>query len=397
MSPASTQELVTRCPLRYVEYPQEPSVPSHLVTGVMLYSGTEGSENIENEKAFPRVVKPFTAPTPPVYKIAPVKGAGLGVVATTDIARGQTIMRERPLLLHPAVIPAKVAGNVDVYEYMVDSMRPENKEAVYALKNAKGPEWHSHTKGIMDTNSFGGFNAPAPGYGSGITYVALGRDISRINHSCVANAMWLWNFDTLTLTVTAHTPIRAGEEVTIGYDEAESPHSRRREVLRRRYKFDCKCPACDQDTMGRLAGDMQRLVVNLFAYNAQPARDAAAFDRWLADGAPVAHGHACPTALLQPLSFARDVERLDGFERARVALAYMLALRYFHPDVWEPVLARIVKGYSVLEDEERVREHALLAAGLRKAYTGSDGGWSEVARRPRDTDWWGKLGEKRVR
>ncbi|KAI0742735.1 hypothetical protein C8Q80DRAFT_1190512, partial [Daedaleopsis nitida] len=276
---------------------------------------------------------------------------------------------------------------------MVNSMRPENREAVYALKNAKGPEWPSHLKGIMDTNSFG-ISAPVPGYSA--QYAALGRDISRINHSCAANAMWFWDFETLTFTVSAHTPIRAGEEVTISYTETESPYLKRQEVLSRRYKFTCKCPACDQDMRGRFTSDMQRVIINQFAWKEQPAHDAAAFDKWLADGAPVRRASDSPT-IIQAHRFAQDVEGLNGFERACIALAHMLAVRYFQPNIWEPVLARVVKGYSVLEDEEHVREYALLAAGLKKAHTGSDGGWSEVARRPRDTDWWATLGEKRVR
>ncbi|KAI0742736.1 hypothetical protein C8Q80DRAFT_929057 [Daedaleopsis nitida] len=170
-----TEDLVALGPLRYREYPREPSVPSHIVTGVMFYKATE--EDVE--KAFPGFVKPFTPPTAPVYKLAPVKGAGVGAIATTDIARGQIIMRERPLLLYPVAMPAQVAENVDAFEYMVNSMRPENKEAVYALKNVKGPEWYSHLKGILDTNSFG-FGTPVPGYSG--QYAALGRDVSRVNH-----------------------------------------------------------------------------------------------------------------------------------------------------------------------------------------------------------------------
>lgn len=52
---------------------------------------------------------------------------------------------------------------------------------------------------------------------------------------------------------------------------------------------------------------------------------------------------------------------------------------------------------SVLENEENVRKYALTAALLRKTHTGSDGGWVAVARNPRKTEWWAKLGAKRVR
>ena len=65
------------------------------------------------------------------------------------------------------------------------------------------------------------------------------------------------------------------------------------------------------------------------------------------------------------------------------------------PFLWEPVLVQLVKGYAVLEDEERVRYYATKAAELRTAFTGSDGGWLAVAEHPRETDWWARLGAKR--
>ncbi|KAI0739422.1 hypothetical protein C8Q80DRAFT_1111142 [Daedaleopsis nitida] len=345
----------------------------------------------EFESAYPGFVRPFTIPSPPVYEVVPIKGAGLGVIATSDIARGQTIMRERPLLFLPVIYPvASMGENLAFYEFVVNSMRPVNREAVYALVNARGPEWYSHLKGILDTNAFGTHTA-VPGYGA--QYAALGRDISRINHSCAPNALWIWDLETLTFTVAAITPIRAGEQVTIAYIDIACPRFQRQELLTSRYKFTCKCPACDPDDMSQLMNDMQREIINLFAENEQPARDAEAFERWLADGAR--DSYYDPHDTLKPATFARDVERLDGFTRARFAFGCMFTLRFVQANIWEPTLARIVKGYSVRENEERVREYALLAAGLKKAHTGSDGGWMAVAMKPRSTDWWGKLGAAR--
>ena len=62
----------------------------------------------------------------------------------------------------------------------------------------------------------------------------------------------------------------------------------------------------------------------------------------------------------------------------------------FPSGLWKLVLARLVIGHSVLEQEFEVRKYALMAALLKKAETGSDGGWAAVVQNPRQTDWWGK-------
>ena len=121
---------------------------------------------------------PFSPPSPPVYKIVHVPGFGLSMIATADIARGQVIARERPLLVMPQCMIAVDREVTDFQEELVNSMLPENRAAVYALQNVKGPEWPSHLKGIIDTNALGIHGLP--GYPA--MYFSLARDISRVNH-----------------------------------------------------------------------------------------------------------------------------------------------------------------------------------------------------------------------
>ena len=156
---------------------RDPNMPAHLVPGVLFYDGME--EEILSSLGLDRIPVPFSPPSPPVYKIVPVDGFGLSMVATTDIARGQTIAIERPLLLYPQTVPcSSVAELLAYYEWMVSELRPENREAVWAHTNVKGPEWFSHLKGIMDTNGLG--IGDLPGYPA--MYAVLARDISRVNH-----------------------------------------------------------------------------------------------------------------------------------------------------------------------------------------------------------------------
>ncbi|KAI0752934.1 hypothetical protein C8Q80DRAFT_1303691 [Daedaleopsis nitida] len=267
---------------------------------------------------------------------------------------------------------------------------------VRGLWNAKGPEWPSHLKGVLDTNTFI-LPGEMPAYRS--SYGGLARDISRVNHSCTPNAHVAWDRDTLTFVLRAYVPIRAGQQVTVSYVGVPEGHRARQAELLRRYAFACACAVCSGDERARDASDFRRAVVSTRATDADVAEDEARFRAWVADGAPVcqmaggAHGRARAGAAVE---LYKELDGLDGFRRAQLTLQCMEEEGWFHGKLWEPVLARLVKGYSVLEDEESVRKYAITAALLRKTYTGSDGGWAAVARSPKQTEWWGKLGTKRA-
>ena len=163
--------------LLYKNLPSGESLPPNLVTGVVLYEGMEEEIRRATCSDFP---VPFTTPSPPLYKIAPVAGFGQSMIATADIARGQNILCERPLMMYPVALPGPtIQDSLQILEHLVGQvLLPENRAAVYALKNAKGPDWPSHLKGISDTNSF--IVGDLPGYDA--QYGALTRDVSRANH-----------------------------------------------------------------------------------------------------------------------------------------------------------------------------------------------------------------------
>jgi hypothetical protein len=106
----------------------------------------------------------------------------------------------------------------------------------------------------------------------------LYRMHSKINHSCVPNAIVQFPDNSSTLQVVAIRPINAGEEICISYlemddccehdadddddccingnmhsDDGKHMVTDRRETLRQFYLFDCNCPACIQ-AAGEVAG-----------------------------------------------------------------------------------------------------------------------------------------------
>lgn len=107
----------------------------------------------------------------------------------------------------------------------------------------------------------------------------------------------------------------------------------------------------------------------LFLRAEEIARDDEDLDRWV----PV---RKATIALNLNLNLTQEVihRDLDGFARAKITLGLMETEGWDDEDLWEPVLARHGKAFSVLEDEERVRKYAITAALLKKTWTGSDGG-----------------------
>ncbi|RDX47166.1 SET domain-containing protein [Lentinus brumalis] len=322
----------------------------------------------------------FSTPSPPMHQVTPIGGTGLGLVATRDIAAGETIVRERPYIVQPAYIMGS-GGAEDIYrtlEGFVSLMKPENRRGVYALRNSKGSALPTELAGIVDTNSQEA--GPFPNYAA--QYTGVARDISRANHSCNPNTHPAFDTPTLTYSLHALRPIRAGEEITITYlGNTLDQHHERQQELRELYGFTCTCKICRLTGPERRQSDMARFALQL--HRQKIAEHDARFAKWVLGGAEL-----LPLDTLEPHDF--DIFTLDT-----TSWSIMESEEYCEPSLWEPVLARLVKGCSVLEDEKEVRFYATKAAELRTAYTGSDGGWRAVAENPRQTDWWAKLGDKR--
>lgn len=139
------------------------------------------------EAEYPGWPLPFSTPSPPVYKIVPIEGAGLGLVATADIGVGELIVRERPLLLAPRAFHARVPGEAtQAIVDAVNSMHPENKRLFYTLKNVKG-NTVSEEMGLINTNAY--MCGPFPAYNG--RYGGVAREALRANHRCVPLLFYL--------------------------------------------------------------------------------------------------------------------------------------------------------------------------------------------------------------
>ena len=130
--------------------------------------------------AVPGFPQRVTVPDRTRYKIAPIRGVGLSLVATEDIAIGDLIVAERPLIICTALTRGFASAGLSPYfwcQFVVERLERPEYEEYYALRNCKGytrPDW----VGIADSNAVTIGKLP----GLDEDCVAVCKDISRANH-----------------------------------------------------------------------------------------------------------------------------------------------------------------------------------------------------------------------
>ncbi|KAF4577219.1 hypothetical protein EYR36_005206 [Pleurotus pulmonarius] len=223
--------------IEYPDYPQEPYRPSEL-------------------KERP-------------YSIVEISGKGLGMVATKDLAPGDLIVAERPLLVAPRLLrtlgsvvfhdnatkeqqeAAKSFETEKTIRYAYDRMRPEDQAAYMKLHNAHLHDGSGPLFGIMRTNRYALFDL------QGETYTGVFEDLSRINHSCCPNADRRFNRATLSMQLFAARNIKKGEQITTSYCDLLAPYATRQLSLAP-YGIRCDCPAC----LDHVESDKNRLRIS---------------------------------------------------------------------------------------------------------------------------------------
>ncbi|KAI0643503.1 hypothetical protein C8Q79DRAFT_915392 [Trametes meyenii] len=319
-------------------------------------------------QAFAGLVDGSIEPCSGTYVVDDAGSSGLGVFATNDIGRGNLIMRERPLLLCPLLLPYRSSWDeVDQYPELKDAisyMTPPNQDAFHSLAKSSLPG-KSAVKSIIDTNALylGPLQIGSP---QAREYSGVCRDISRINHSCSPNAAYRFDLRTFTFEVRALFSIPAGDQIVISYIDAALPRNKRLERLSA-YDFSCSCTACSLSGVALVQSENRRALIARADSDIE-GRDAA-LERW-------ARTPSIPSDYINHV----DKMYMDLFEKERL---------YYEP-VWEGFAVRLCKACCALKDSDGARKWASLAAALSRAYTGDGRGWQVVADAPERTDWWGR-------
>jgi len=203
--------------------------------------------NIKHERQRKLALSAAKEPeTIPCFRAVEMPRRGVGLFATRDIAKGELVLAESPVisfigsdvwwmreaqdqfaLLSPQV-QKQILSLVDAFQ-LVDDIFPGG-----VRKTLEGIlKTNSYMRGKKGTNSHDG---------------VLCLITSRFNHSCVPNLIHHWDDDTLQHVAYANSDIAADDELLTDYLHPATPKTERREILFQRYGFLCDCATCSQST-----------------------------------------------------------------------------------------------------------------------------------------------------
>nr|GAT49069.1 predicted protein [Mycena chlorophos] len=243
------------------------------VTECIFLPGTK--QALFNTPGFPQPLPP--APTNPAYRVAPIPGKRLGLIATCTIKQGELILTERPLLIRPRNTRMFLPPNLNekqttqhildewerITEPAVARMTEERRNAFFKLHNNKTGDGSGPITGLVVTNGLEWTNLH-PGLTGGLgDYIAVCDLISRLNHSCSPNTQATQSRAQLASTLHAVRDIAQGEELTIHYFNTLGPAAARAKSCKR-YGFTCQCPCCAQPKERLAESDARRTTLREF-------------------------------------------------------------------------------------------------------------------------------------
>ncbi|KAF4494034.1 SET domain containing protein 5 [Fusarium agapanthi] len=193
----------------------------------------------------------------PLFEVRDISGKGRGLIAKVDIPAGTRILCEKPLLqastMNSGDLEATAAPRVKALS--------ESQQREFLSLHNNFPGEHPFS-GIIRTNAL----PCGPGSIVGGVYPT----ISLINHSCLANSHNNWNSEAGHETIHAIRPIKAGEEITISYDEG-GPSNVRKPMLKQSFGFDCACSLCSLPPSQLQASDDRRVRIQQLNANIRNA------------------------------------------------------------------------------------------------------------------------------
>ncbi|KII86622.1 hypothetical protein PLICRDRAFT_113461 [Plicaturopsis crispa FD-325 SS-3] len=181
-------------------------------------------------------------PTEPRFEIVAINGRGEGMRAAKDIAPGEVVVVEYPIVAVTVMRPTSAEDRKEMFDMAFDRVQDEHRAELLGLANCKRPEVCGLEEGIVRTNGIG-IQLDAPPGTPDIRRTASGVFLKTSN--CAPNAKYKWDVRTFTLTLHAVRPIQAGDEITVTYiSTLASSRADRRQVLKERYGFHCGCSGC---------------------------------------------------------------------------------------------------------------------------------------------------------
>ncbi|KAK4458991.1 hypothetical protein QBC42DRAFT_308172 [Cladorrhinum samala] len=207
-----------------------------------------------SDTSLPPSLPPSPGPSRVPWKIQPLPGRGMGLVATSKIQKHSRIMLGYPVLV---VRLDFINGG----RYSSKKKREMLDEAVDRLgggvkKKILGLARSGQNKGdgvILDVLKTNGFGIEV----GGEQHLGLFIEGSRVNHNCRPNAFWRYVPSAMAMEVVALRNIQPGEEVAHSYAPLGYTHEERKAVLRQ-WGFQCRCALCSAPPAERELADSRR-------------------------------------------------------------------------------------------------------------------------------------------
>ncbi|KAF9004306.1 hypothetical protein BDQ17DRAFT_457268 [Cyathus striatus] len=270
-----------------------------------IFSSPRLKSEILSIPGFPR---PLPHPQGSTYNVELAGEAGLGLFACKDFEMGDLIFCERPLLLKETGIYSESNLNFPdhisaenrrrallsqmewITEPSIWRMSIDDQQRFMNLADCHSSDGSGPIIGRLRTNGYQVDNIPP----FEVDYTAVGKDISRLNHSCSPNVELVFDIRTFSFHIRANRPIKKGMELTCAYIDPMMPYSERQEHLKQ-YNILCNCAACQNPTA---ASDSKRnLLIEaaslLQVYYARWLTNPLVADDWL---------------IVRCLGFATDLE-----------------------------------------------------------------------------------------
>ncbi|KAK5170971.1 SET domain-containing protein 5 [Saxophila tyrrhenica] len=226
--------------------------------------GRESSQATSRPESIPSS-RQTTPPTPMLtLAVSPLvtagNGQGLGAFASQRIKAGEVIIEEKPLLTADVTLwsddtsprsivdafadmwPDRQEYYLNRYTYVADERKLLDYATAYTA--AANVELPTKQEKLKIGKVFAIFYNTAASFGNFDS--GFGKDLPRLNHSCVPNAAHIFDETRKRSVVRAIRDIPAGQEILLSYVPEIAPKNVRALKLEP-YGFTCTCLACGEN------------------------------------------------------------------------------------------------------------------------------------------------------
>ncbi|KZT13296.1 SET domain-containing protein [Laetiporus sulphureus 93-53] len=200
------------------------------------------------------------------FRICPIEGKGLGMIATRDIRAGELIFAERPTYVSNSDLYTRSYdspyADATYYSDALAGLSEHSRQSLLSLYDAYDRERMEIVPGIVGSNVFQISVPTEEDYDD--TYSGVFLTLSRSNHDCTPNTNYHFSRSAFCGQFFAAVDIAAGDEISVIYTDELTTCDKRRAHLRNQYGFTCVCRVCSLPEHPLYHSDARRVSIHTF-------------------------------------------------------------------------------------------------------------------------------------